>query len=143
MKYLYMEGNSISKENLTLYLISEIDYLEPKNKYYYDYYCLFTNISIDKNPNTNYKELFLDLLNESKLDYLIHFMKNTMFLPENSSNDEIIKILEKFNIENNKKVVCNKKSFIIDDYVETQSNRNNIDNKKENINLIPINCSIN
>ena len=136
-----MQGNSISKENLITYLVSEIDCLEPKNKYYYDYYCLFTNISISKNPNTNYKELFIDLLNESRLDYLIHFMKNTMFLPENSSNDEIINILENFNIENSKKSSYNKMSFIIDNYVETQSN--NIECKKENINLFPTNCSIN
>lgn len=138
-----MEDNSISKENLIIYLISEIDCLEPKNKYYYDYYCLFTNISISKNPNTNYKELFIDLLNESRLDYLIHFMKNTMFLPENSSNEEIIKILENFNIENGKKSSYNKMSFIIDNYVETQSKKNNIECKKKNINLVPSDCSIN
>ena len=86
-----------TKENLIKYLISEINELEPKDAYYLDYYYDLT----DKNKNNiiqniNYKEEFINEINNKSEQELITFMKNTSFLPDNVCDEEVSKIINTY-----------------------------------------------
>lgn len=128
--------NDQLKSGLIEYLLSEIDNLEPANKYYFEYYCLFTNLEITKDNNLDYKNLFKELLNTSNCDYIINFMKNTMFLPEFSTDEEINSIIYEFQktqYDNEKK---SENSIIIDNYLEQEIQKNNSNNSFSNTDCI-------
>ena len=128
--------NNKIKPGLIEYLLSEIDCLEPANKYYFEYYCLFTNLEIAKNNNLDYKNLFKELLNDSNIDYIINFMKNTMFLPEFCTNEEINDIICEFQKTQYENKTKSENSVIIDNYLEQEIKKNKSNNVSSNTDCI-------